>query len=118
MKGKGSAAAEVAIGFGLSFLAMGLLWIAMAWAVQAAMALVFGAAAWWRCRRAARPGRSTTHVLLGAAPLGLLFVQFRDPAGSHLLPLLMVALWVVGAVAGMALATRGQRDEPGAQAGE
>jgi hypothetical protein len=107
------------VGFLLSFLAMGLLWVAMAWQVQALMVLAFAAVAYRFSRRSGSPRRMAQWMLVGAAPLGLLFVQFRDREGSHLLPIAMVALWALGTAAGAVLGARSLgRAAPADQAGE
>lgn len=116
------ALAAVAAGFVLSFLAMGAFWIAMAWPVQALAVLPFGGVAWVLARWSGNPPRAALLILVGAAPLGLLFTLFRDREGSHLMPVLMVVLWALGTVAGASLAA-GRRDGSdgggrGDQAGE
>jgi hypothetical protein len=103
----------VAAGFALSFLAMGLFWIAMAWPVQALVVLPFGATAWALARWSGNPRRSALLLLVGATPLGLLFTLFRDRDGSHLLPVLMVVLWGLGTLAGASLAAGRPDDQAG-----
>jgi hypothetical protein len=119
MRAAWTALAAIAAGFVLSFGAMGLFWVAMAWPVQALVVLPFGAVAWVLARWSGNPRRAALLVLLGAAPLGLLFTLFRDREGSHLMPVLMVVLWVLGVVAGASIAAS-QGDEPAGpdQAGE
>jgi hypothetical protein len=39
-------------------------------------------------------------ILVGAAPLGALLVRFRDAEGSHLMPVLLVTVWILGALGG------------------
>ncbi len=98
--------AALSLGFGLSFVGLGLLWIAMAWVVQAAMALPYAAAAYGLGRWSGDPRRVATLLLVGLAPIGLLLTQFRNAEGSHLAPTLVVAAWVAGVLLGTWLARR------------
>lgn len=87
-------------GFGLSFLAFGLLWIGVPWHVQFLMALPFLIAGYF----VRRFGGVTHPVLVGLLPLGALIVQFRDKNDSHAMPLAMVSAWVLATLLGSFLA--------------
>ncbi len=99
--GPGRSMLALSGGFGLSFLAFGLLWIGTPWPAQALMAVPYFVLTWALTRGA--PGAANqllTFVLCGAAPLGLLITRFRDKNDSHLFSILIVCAWVAGAVAG------------------
>ncbi|MBX3616288.1 lysophosphatidic acid receptor [Nitrosomonas sp.] len=88
-------------GFLLSFLGFGLLWSGISWAVQMVLALLFFTAlsyglSYWSSG-AVLPAML---LVIGAMPLGLLMMQFRDTSGSHLLPILVVLSWLFGMLAG------------------
>lgn len=88
-------------GFLLSFLGFGLLWSGIAWAVQMVLALLFFTALSYALSRWSQ-GAILPEILLviGALPLGLLMMQFRDTSGSHLMPVLVVLSWLLGIAAG------------------
>lgn len=99
--GPGRSMLALAGGFGLSFLALGLLWIGTPWPFQALMGVPFFVLTWLLARGA--PGSANqllTFVLTGAAPLGLLITQFRDKNDSHLNSVLIVVCWFAGAALG------------------
>jgi len=89
-------------GAGLSFLAFGVLWIGTPWRYQALMGIPFFLVSLALVKVA--PAERQRQVLLllftGAAPLGGLMTMFRDPAGSHLKPILIVCVWAAGIFAG------------------
>ncbi len=87
-------------GFGLSFLAFGLLWIGTPWHFQALMFIPFFLLAFAVARTGARDDRLALLVAGGAAPLGLIFTLFRDRNDSHLMPILTVLAWLAGILAG------------------
>ncbi len=83
--------AGVGAGFVLSFMALGVLWIGTPWPYQFLMFAPFLLIAYvFR-----RFGSTVYPLCLGAAPLAMLFVQFRDARKSHLLPILLVASWAL-----------------------
>ncbi len=89
----------VAGGFGLSFLAFGLLWIGTPWDYQALMFVPFFLLAFAVTRSG--PGDNAFALCIaGASPLGLLLTLFRDKNDSHLMPILMVLAWLAGILAG------------------
>lgn len=98
----------VVLAFVLSILAFGLLALAMSWPVQLAMGVPFALVAYVLARRARDARRVAVSMLAGAAPLGLLFAQFRNAEGSHLMPVLVVLSWAGGIVVGAVLAARRQ----------
>lgn len=104
----------LALGFGLSVIALGLLWVGTPWPLQALMGLAFAAAAWGLSRGAASrdPGQAlgpALALLCGAAPIGLVLVQFRTPDGSHGSSIAVVLAWVAGTAAGAWLPVRTRR---------
>ena len=100
-KGLLIALAALGGGFLLSFLGFGLLWSGISWAVQMVLALLFFTAVSYGLSRWSH-GAILPELLLviGALPLGLLMMQFRDTSGSHLLPVLVVLSWLLGIAAG------------------
>ncbi|MGE5640739.1 MAG: lysophosphatidic acid receptor, partial [Clostridia bacterium] len=89
----------VAGGFGLSFVAFGLLWIGTPWHFQALMFVPFLLLAFAVTRTG--PGDKVFALCIaGALPLGLLLTLFRDKEGSHLMPILVVLAWLAGILAG------------------
>ena len=103
-KKTGIALLALAGGFFLSFLGFGLLWSGIPWHFQLLMFFPFLLLTWVisRCNQGAVDG--CVCILLGAAPLGILIMQFRDNNDSHLLPVLMVICWLIGVIAGFFLA--------------
>lgn len=95
-------------GFGLSFGALGLLWIGVAWATQFLMLVPIGLAAFVVCRF----GGAAFSVPLGLLPLGSLLVQFRDAAGSHAMPIALVLGWGLAVALGTLLARRAGAPAP------
>ena len=91
--------AAVAGGFGLSFLAFGLLWIGTPWHYQALMFLPFLLLAFAVSFTGAQD-RMFLLCALGALPLGSVLMLFRDKNDSHLMPILMVLAWLAGILAG------------------
>jgi hypothetical protein len=94
-----------AAGFILSFIALGVMWIGTAWSYQFMMfvpflliALILG-----------RFGGASLHMLIGIAPIGVFFVQFRDNNNSHIFPILLVCTWGIAIVLGHYLAMRWSR---------
>lgn len=96
-------AAGLATGFGLSFVALGLLWVGVPWGWQALMVVPCLGAAFVLCRC----GGAVSSLLAGMLPIGALFVQFRDTSGSHASSVALVAAWGLAAWAGSRLARRG-----------
>ena len=47
-----------------------------------------------------RFGGSVVYVLIGAIPVALMLVQFRDKDNSHLMPVLVVIAWMIGILLG------------------
>lgn len=92
------------LGLLLSFVALGLLWAGLPWTAQAGMALPFALAGFVVRRR----GGAVWAVAAGALPMAALFVQFRDAAGSHALPVALALGWLVaGGVGAWAAGRRG-----------
>jgi threonine/homoserine efflux transporter RhtA len=91
--------AGLAAGFGLSFLAFGLMWIGVPLAYQFAMVLPFCLVAFV----ISRLGAPTFPVLLGMLPLGALITQFRDPSGSQASSIALVLAWVLAVLLGQRL---------------
>ncbi|UJP05727.1 MAG: lysophosphatidic acid receptor [Nitrosomonas sp.] len=87
-------------GFLLSFLGFGLLWSGIAWMFQIAMFVPFMLLSYAIFRWSGGGIGLCVLILVGAAPLGALMVQFRDTTGSNLLTTLMTACWVIGVLAG------------------
>lgn len=92
-----SFALALAGGFALSFSGLGILWVGTRWPYQFLMffpflLLSFGAARFI--------GNGAFLVLVGAAPIGALLVQFRDNNDSHLMPILVVGSWALGTLIG------------------
>ncbi len=102
----GKNGAGLTAGFGLSFLAFGLLWIGMPTRYQFAMFLPFLLAA-FVVRRLRAPWYS---MLLGMLPIGAVFVQFRDNDNSHASSIALVCTWVLAVAIGNYL---GARTKPG-----
>ncbi len=93
-------------GIALSCIALGVLWIGTPWPAQFLMCIPFFIAA-YAITRLKADGR---FVLLGAAPVALLVVQFRDKEGSHAAPVLLVCAWAASILLGWHFARR--RDNP------
>jgi len=91
-----------ASGFVLSFIAFGVLWIGTPWPAQFLMCIPFFIAA-YVITRLKGDGR---FVLVGAAPIALLMVQFRDKDDSHAASILLVCAWVAAIWLGWYLAHR------------
>ncbi len=96
------AGAGVCAGLGLSFLALGLLWIGTPWHVQFLMTAPFVLAGYVTKHF----GGSTIPVLAGLFPLGAVVVQFREKNESHAISIALVSAWVVATVGGAFLAQR------------
>ena len=86
---------RVGMGFGLTFLGMGVMWIGVAFPFQLLYSLVFLFAGFVSRRFAKDDLEAFLPIAIGALPLAALFVQFRDPSGSHLWPIVIVASWAV-----------------------
>lgn len=89
-------------GFVLSFAGMGALWVGAAWPYQALMSVPFMLLALASRRLAG----SAIPVLVGALPVAVMLVQFRDANNSHAMPVLVVAGWALGILLGHALGAR------------
>ena len=87
-------------GFLLSFLGFGLLWSGIPWHFQLIMALPFLLLSYAVFHWSKGNIGSCAFILIGAAPLSMLMTQFRDTNGSHLMPVLVVVSWLLGAIAG------------------
>ncbi|NBQ69991.1 MAG: lysophosphatidic acid receptor [Nitrosomonadaceae bacterium] len=87
-------------GFLLSFLGFGLLWSGIPWLVQLVMILPFLFLSYGILRWSRGAIGLCAFIGIGAAPLGLLIIQFRDTNGSHLMPILIVTGWLIGICAG------------------
>lgn len=87
-------------GFVLSFLAMVILWSGIPWLIQMIMFLPFLLLSFAIFKWSNESLSMCALILLGAAPLGVLMLQFRDTTGSHLLPVLVVLSWIIGISAG------------------
>ena len=61
----------------------------------------------------ARFGTGALFTLVGAAPIGMLLLQFRDKNDSHLMPILVVAVWVTAILAGSYFGARLKKQLPG-----
>ena len=83
-------------GFVMSFVGLGILWAGVPWHYQYLMGFLFFLLA----LAIARFGTRAMFILVGAAPIGMLLLQFRDKDNSHLMPFLVVAMWVIGALVG------------------
>lgn len=79
-------------GFILSFVGLGVLWVGTPWPYQMLMFFPFLLLA----LGVKRFGGNGVHVLIGAVPVALLLVQFRDKDNSHLMPVLIVVAWGLG----------------------
>ena len=103
-----AAASVIALvaGFALSFLGVGLLWIAMAWTVQALMLVPFAVLTFGLARWSGHARQVAGMVVLGMLPLGALLTQFRNREGSHLAPTVVVLAWVAGVALGAWLGRR------------
>ncbi len=102
----GKSGTALAAGFGLSFLALGLLWIGVPTPWQFLMFLPFLIAA-FVTRRLRAPWYG---MFLGMLPIGALLVQFRDNEGSHASSIALVLSWVVAVAIGNYLAMRTKAD--------
>lgn len=100
-------------GFLLSFLGFGLLWSGISWFLQLLMFFPFLLLAWAISRWNKGLIDGCAGIFLGAAPLGILFTQFRDNNDSHLMPVLMVVSWLIGIGAGYFLAKISLHLNPG-----
>ncbi len=87
-------------GFLLSFLALVALWSGIPWIVQIAIFLPFLLFSYTVFEWTNESWIICALILVGAMPLGILMMQFRDTNGSHLLPTLMVMSWIIGISAG------------------
>jgi hypothetical protein len=87
----------------LSFIGLGVLWAGASWPYQFGMFIPFLVLAFILARRSLTAAFS---VLAGAAPIAIILVQFRDNDDSHLMPILVVACWVVGTLLGHYLGRR------------
>ncbi len=102
--------AGLAAGFGLSFLAFGLMWVGVPLAYQFGMAVPFAGVAF----AVSRLGAPAYPVLLGMLPLGAIIVQFRDPSGSHASSIALVLAWVLAVWLGQRLGRRARAKAQGA----
>jgi hypothetical protein len=101
-------AAGLSAGFGLSFLAFGLLWSGAPWTYQFLIAVPFTLAGYL----IRRSGHTAYPVLAGMLPVGALIVQVRDKNDSHAMPIALVCAWILAVLGGIYLAQR--RKPPGA----
>lgn len=93
-------AAALLGGLALSLLGMGLLWAGAGWGWQLLVGLPFLGLGYGVARAGGRDEAVSLLVIVGAAPLGMMVMMFRDRDDSHLLPVLTVLSWLAGAVAG------------------
>lgn len=93
----------VVAGFLLSFLGFGLLWIGLNPYIQECFSLAFFLLSFSLARFVKDADFAPYAPLIGIAPLGSLILQFRDKNDSHLVPILLVAGWVIGIIAGARL---------------
>jgi hypothetical protein len=98
-----------ALGFGFSFLGVGLLWIAVPLYAQAGLGGLFALAGYILARSAKNFSTAAASLAVGASPLALLLVQFRDKENSHLVPILLVAGWYAGLAIGAGLGFKSSR---------
>lgn len=94
-------------GFGLSFLAFGLLWIGVPWKYQLLMFFPFLVLAFV----IRRFGTSSYTMLLGMLPIAAILVQFRDKDDSHVMPIALVCAWAVAILLGNYLAVRAKAEK-------
>lgn len=87
-------------GFLLSFLGFGILLSGISWIVQLLMFLPFMLFSYVIFRWSNGSLVICAVIMLSIVPLGTLMTQLRDTNGSHLMPTLMVASWVIGILAG------------------
>jgi len=87
-------------GFLLSFLGFSILASGIPWLVQLVMILPFLLLSYGILRWSRGAIGLCAFIGIGAAPLGLLVMQFRDTNGSHLMPILIVTGWLIGICAG------------------
>lgn len=87
-------------GFLLSFLTIVILWSGIPWLIQMIMFLPFLLLSFAIFKWSNESLLLCAFIVLGAAPLGILMVQFRDTNGSHLLPVMVVLSWIIGILAG------------------
>ncbi len=90
-------------GLVLSFIGFGLLWAGASWPYQLAMLVPFLGLAFFLARHSLTAAFS---VLAGAAPVAIIIVQFRDNDDSRLMPVLVVAGWIIGTLLGHYLGRR------------
>jgi hypothetical protein len=85
-------------GFLLSFAALGMLWIGQPLGnifVVAGYVLLAYVASHFR-----EPKRAALTSAVGAMPIAMMVVQFRDNVGSHLLPMVLAGSWFAGIALG------------------
>ena len=87
-------------GFLLSFLGFSILASGISWLVQLVMILPFLLLSYGILRWSRGAIGLCAFIGIGATPLGLLVMQFRDTNGSHLMPILIVTGWFIGICAG------------------
>lgn len=88
--------AAIAGGFVLSFLGLGVLWAGAQWSYQLLMFIPFLVLAF----AISRAGGNALWTAVGALPMAMLLVQFRDADDSHLMPILVCTTWCLGIVSG------------------
>lgn len=87
-------------GFLLSFLGFSILASGIPWLVQLVMILPFMLLSLGIVRWSNGGIGFCAFIVMGAAPLGALIMQFRDTNGSHLMPILIVTGWLIGIFVG------------------
>jgi len=110
-------------GFGLSFAGLGALWAGAAWPYEALMFFPFLLLAIAISRTGPPRDKLFLLIIVGAYPIGHVITMFRDKNDSHLMPILIVCLWLLGILAGHYLAAKvlrkpESRSQAGGQLGQ
>lgn len=87
--------------FAFSFLGFGLLWIGLPFPVQCGLSIPFAALAVVLARQLQNGTSAAAAIFVGAGPIGSMITLFRDKNDSHLLPILVVVSWAMGAALGI-----------------
>lgn len=83
--------AWILLGFGLSFISLGILWAGVDQWLQAVITLLFFISGYFLSRYK----NAVNGILLGAVPIGGMLLLFRNKEGSHLLGMTIVISWFV-----------------------
>jgi hypothetical protein len=91
------------VGFALSFAGFGVLWTGTPWHYQCLMFFPFLFLSFAVTRFSSN---GAWFIWVGAMPIGLLLLQFRDKNDSHLASYLVVGTWIIGTLTGRYLGCR------------